>query len=246
MKSRPLTAAAIGIPLLLVALIALLVAQQQGADTLRKENADLQARISALEDENAFYKKAYELTLDDIKALSTSFGGQAHYERLAQDLREREIGTVLGNQTAEARYTVRNPWLWADYERRGIVNTSCLSAPTPIDTISDEVLLSFRIRAANATVSLYVDGNMLDQFPLDGTASHAFDIALPTGMHEIDFTGQGGSVAVERLSIDAASISPEKFVSDEGQAWTVFDCENASSGPALSARGALRVLVDKK
>ena len=237
-RSKQLLTLVILLPAVVLAFIAILLVQHRENVALAQENAEVLARNSELEVQNAFYKKAYEITLDDIKLLSSSYGGEARYERLASDLREKELGTVLGEQTANKTYRLRNPFLWREYQQKGIISTSCLAAPVTIDTIADEVLLTLRGNASN--LSVYIDGNYLTALALSGEAS--LNALIPSGTHELDLVLSVPGTVTGML-LDTVPFG--NATTEYGAGWEVFDCVDTAAGGAPQRPGAVRVLFTK-
>ncbi len=237
-RSKQLLALVILLPAVVLVFLAILLVQHRENVALAQENAQINARISELETQNAFYKKAFEITLDDIKLLSSSYGGEARYERLASDLREKELGTVLGEQTANKTYRLRNPFLWREYQQKGIISTSCLASPATVDTIADEVLLTLRGNASN--LSVYVDGNYLEALALSGEVS--LSVLIPSGTHELDLVMSEPGVVTEMI-LDTVPISGATV--DYGRGWEVFDCKDTEAGGAPQRAGAVRLVFVK-
>jgi hypothetical protein len=246
-KSRPEQFAMIVIPTLTVLFLIVLVVQQYQLERSRDEGATLRAQMHELQVQNAFYKKAYEITLDDIRQLSTAYGGNdPRYDALADRLRSDELGEVLGDVNGTERYTLKNERLWHEYSVQGIVNASCLARPAKVDTISDEILLTVRAHAQNSSASLYMDGNALGGMQIAGEAQRRVMLRLSPGEHELDILSPVGSVTVDEVLFDTVRLPVENATADLGRAWAVFDCANAQPGASLSAPGAVRLLLSKQ
>lgn len=232
-QSRSVLALTLGIPLVMTLFLLLLLFQQQRIAALQNETAVLQGRIGELERQNSFYKKAYELTLDDIRQLSKTYGGQDRYEALAQELRRGELAAVLDTPSPEQTYVINDKNVWHYYSESGIINLSCL-VPQKVDTISETVLVTVET-SGEGDLAFYADANFITRIGEDA----AFTLVLPAGMHELALVSKDGGVRVDRLLLDTVEIPPVSIVADGGLGWDVFDC--AGAGPP----GALRVLVQK-
>ena len=243
LKSPALRTVVIVIPLVTLFFAVILALQQGRIATLQKEQADLQAANAQLQTENLFYKKSYEITLEDIQMLSRAYAGNdERYTALASELRQKELGTVLGVQTNASAYSLRNPLLWQEYRTQGVINASCLPGAAVVDTIADEVLLTIDTMGGG-NVSLYIDGNFLEV--LNGSGTHQVSVNIPGGTHELDLIAKTPS-EVRKLLMDTTSLPLDAAVIDAGRGWAVFDCKNATVGTVFLTPGALRIPFVKK
>jgi len=243
-RSRALAALVIGIPLVVAFFVVALLLQQRALDGRDDRIAALEGEVANLTAQNAFYRKAYEITLDDIRQLSTTVGGEERYNRLADELRDDALGDIGGNATV---YEVRNTQVWSQYLARGVVDVSCLGETTRVDTIQDEVLLSFTLKSDTPQqVSLYINGNYLTALDLgEGLQTVAVSARIPSGQYEMDLITKIGGLILDTLQADGTGIPVTEVIADTGKGWAVFDCQETTQNVAITAPGALRLSIYK-
>lgn len=220
----------------IVALLAVVYQQQQTMNDMTARYRELARETEGLRNQNAFYKKAYELTLDDIKTLSSNYGGQERYEQLAAELRQQELNETGTTPKAPVRAGIESETVWQAYVEAGIINTSCL--PTfRADTVTDEVLITIDARG---TFQVYVDANNLATVSGE---NESIIITLKEGRHAVDIVGEGD---VERMRFDTTDLPVRNATADYGRQWDVFDCQDTETGSSLDGKGAVRFFVEKR
>jgi len=229
------------IPVIILFFVIMLYVQTARTEVIRAENAELRARVEKLETENAFYKRAYELTLDDIRVLSRAYGGEEKYEDLAEELRDKEIGIVLGEEN-RSTYLLSNAGLWQEYEKKGIIQLDCLGKASKVDTIADLVLFTFRVLGeGNGTV--YIDGNKITSVA-NGTT--VFEATLIEGVHEISILVGNGTLEITEILMDTVQVDTSITVYDRGASLLAFDCQEVDRLLFSDGAGAFRMLINKK
>ncbi|MDD9952910.1 MAG: hypothetical protein OXR66_01075 [Candidatus Woesearchaeota archaeon] len=206
--------------------------------TLNAELSSLQEEFDELQQSTNFYKKAYEITLEDIRKLSASFGGAERYDTLAAELREDELGILAKNISNLPKYTITNPTVWTEYNKKEIIETTCLHDPFVVDTIQEEVLVTVNTRGGG-TYTLYADANPI-------TSEETFSLILPKGPHALDIVVKEGTVIVQNITMDDVVIPTNALVSDAGEGLHVFDCVDVHNSSQLQGPGALRLLIEKQ
>jgi len=245
-KSNALRALVIIVPLLILCFAAVLLLLEQRITALQAQQTTLEGANAQLRADNLFYKRAYELTLDDIQTLSRAYAGtDARYLRLAAEFRQKELGTVLGEQLNRSTYSLRNPRLWQEYQAQGVINVSCLPLPVEVDTITEEVLLTLGM-SGEGGVQLYIDGNFLETLAVNGTGQQGVSVDIPQGTHELTLIAKAPGVKVDTFLMDTTPVSLDAAVIDGGSGWAVFDCRDASVSTTFSKPGAMRLPFKKR
>ncbi|MDD9953153.1 MAG: hypothetical protein OXR66_02350 [Candidatus Woesearchaeota archaeon] len=214
--------------------VALLIQRCQ-IDDLKEEVVDREYDLAAANAKTEYYKKAYEVTLDDMKMLSKSINSEARYDALALKLREEELGYVVTNETVPT-YEVHDSSLWYEHRETGAMDVTCLSHSVPVDTIHEQVFVTIE---ASGSFALYVDAHLV-------TIEKAFNLILQDGMHELAFVARGGGFTLTKLVLDDIEVPLDSFIADVGEQWGIYDCLDVVHGASLEKPGALRVLINKQ
>ncbi len=243
-RSRALAALVIAVPLVIAFFVVVFILQQRTIEGRDARITALEEEVANLTAQNAFYRKAYEITLDDIRQLSGVVGGEDRYNRLADELRDEELGDIGGNATV---YELRNSDVWSQYLARGVVDVSCIGETTRIDTIQEEVLLAFALTSETPQqVSLYVNGNYLAALELGaGPQGRNVSIRIPTGQYEMDLISKVGGLALTGLQADGEEVPLNGVIADNGKGWAVFDCKETAPEARIAGNGALRLSIYK-
>ncbi len=234
-KNKSLLIVTIIIPVIIIAFLSALLVQHEKITSLQEDVVDLKEKLYEEQARNSFYKKAYEVTLDDVMTLSKNYGGEEKYKDKATELRREELGT---GYLQPPTYEIKNPEIWKQYVETGFISLECLET-IKVDTIQDETLISISVDSAGP-LSFYIDSNLITRLQ----ESTIFNIEIPKGLHTVDIVGLEPFTLTE-LKFDTVQVQIENGTVDLGTAWSINDCINSSQGTTVNQSGALRFLIEK-
>jgi hypothetical protein len=243
-RSKSLLALVILLPLTILFFLALLALQARQSRELQHEIGRLQGQLAYAQEQNEFYKKAYEATLYDIKTLSRIYGGERKYSQEAGRVRAQELAVLFSQNITPERTVIANSNLWKQYQQQGVIQSSCLPQPVPVLGLNEDMLVALAASGSGEELSVYVDGNIVMEFPVFNRTTHVAAIIIPTGVHELTLVTRG-RVDVQQLTIDAQRIPVNATVSDSGIGWEVFDCAGLGNDTAFGP-GALRMQFERR
>lgn len=241
-KQRLLWVLMVIIPAIVIVFLAILLVQSERMLSMKTEMLSMGVEIGDLREQNAFYKRAYELTLDDVRVLAEAFGGDERYELLSEELRRTEIETVLG-VTDGTIYALGNEDLWRQYVAEDKINQSCLTL-VEANTVAKTTMLSITTEG-KGKFGVYVDGNFLQDITVEEPVTSRVSVELEEREHEVTFILKEGEVAFEGFLFDLIEVPLDSGVFDAGVASAGYDCEDISDAQ-LALEGTLRFFVDKK
>lgn len=210
---------------------------------IREQHNDilvLEEQLMALQEERDFYKQAYQITLADIRQLSTQFGGEERYDEIARALREQELQPSIRELELQ-EYSLTNPAIWVSYYEQDIIRTTCLNT-VDINAITDDVLFVLEFEG-EGDVSIYIDANRVARYSLVDDTIISFTIDLARGQHALDLVTTTG-IELSALTIETQEIALENIIANKGEQWSVFNCEDYEQSSILEGPGALRILLN--